>query len=871
MSATCTDLTLTCIETYASTGESIHFLTMLFGSWVQQIFGDGTTVTVDSYTMTPVMAMIGALNVVGLFYASILVVYNGSHMTLNAAATGNAFGKMNSFVLLRVGIALASISPAIVGTYSFISTSQVIGMYIITRGTGAADLIWRIGVSSFVNYTASSSMGMLAKSTFSPGENLTQMMVCTHYLHEYDNKVDILTVGGYKGNAYATKTVSDFASLTYSQLSDYFAEKSSSSTSTNRIESDYSSSAIEIQFANGDCGGIVIPLARKTTTSSSAKDQMAYYANRMAVDATLNYLRKMYTQVSAILSLVKTADKPYLINALRSADTNSDTSYGAYLDTNLRTALSGIYNAHVNLGYCQSQIINDVVSNTFTGWQGTEASLCGSTSFASTVSATSTVDELTKGGWIMAATAINKMNGLVTLASQYAAFNEKNTKEYLTPFQTKFCKAGFWKEIFGGIENDKAYTTLKEEEKAASNCYPYWATKSLSRYIWDLLQKYSANHQLGQSTDPYYWATAQQALDWNTYVQMTKNTPVNNTSGENKESTAVSISRGILSGIINNTSFTNNLSVAIQNEDSSYDYKYALYDTSGQTNAMAVLTQLGEGLKVIHLAVVVLKAGADQMSDTLANKSVLLSGLLGTALRIFSMYVGPLVMSSLSGAFILANIVPIIPIVMMLFIVIAFLLTCAEALAGISIGAALLASASGDGLLAVHGMRMAALYGAIMLRPALHIIGLMLGYSLTNLALALLNAVWWSSLNNTNTMDIFDLALLTGGYPIIAFLLLAYCFKAANLFPNNLMTWVATEAIGAFGDSHEYVQATQGAFNKLSGAFDSAMAKSRDRGSDKPGGGNGGGGHDGDGGNSGGNSGGGKNGKTSNLPASTTV
>jgi hypothetical protein len=126
---------------------------------------------------------------------------------------------------------------------------------------------------------------------------------------------------------------------------------------------------------------------------------------------------------------------------------------------------------------------------------------------------------------------------------------------------------------------------------------------------------------------------------------------------------------------------------------------------------------------------------------------------------------------------------------------------------------------------------MAALYGAIFLRPALHTIGLMLAFALCNITLAYFNGLWWGTMKNSiaSDWDVFDLVMMVGGYPLLLCGLLVYCMKAVNLYANNIMSWIATEAIGQFGDADSYANESMNTIKSMGGAMNGALKGGGDK------------------------------------------
>ncbi|MCV5391177.1 hypothetical protein OFC62_41295, partial [Escherichia coli] len=80
------------------------------------------------------------------------------------------------------------------------------------------------------------------------------------------------------------------------------------------------------------------------------------------------------------------------------------------------------------------------------------------------------------------------------------------------------------------------------------------------------------------------------------------------------------------------------------------DYDGALFDVTGSTNALALLSTLGEALKNIWYIVVLATEGADVIKGALESSA--LSAPFAIPLAFFVKTVAPLVVSSLIGAFI---------------------------------------------------------------------------------------------------------------------------------------------------------------------------------------------------------------------------
>ncbi|KAB0482471.1 DotA/TraY family protein [Vibrio chagasii] len=812
----CINFTLTCIEKHVEQGATTDFLTMLFGGWVQTFYGD----TSVAPSMSPVMVMIGGLNFLALLYGTINVTYNSAHIMMNAASTGHIFGKMSPYVPLRIAIALGSLAPMVTTASggSFVSVGQVTGMYVIVHGAGAADLFWRAGVNQYISLTNSSQTKPLAKDVFNAGETLTSMLLCNEYFGERkpSEKFSVITQKASGAELrFSSPTLPTISSIrgfyvahTPSNPDELVADHMSSNTVTR----------VTLQFSKGVCGSIDLPMVPRSTNSSMPVDKAAYYANYYGIDAILRYIADIQTQVANLKETIDRADISKYVSAY--AKFNVDHYY-RYITTQLqhKEIAKKIYQSHINLSYCHSRVVKRAFAGEFNrGWEGQERNYCSSASGSVGIPINvdnNLLNQLTKGGWLKAASSISRMNGMMQIANSQAEFSINNLISFRLPSRTEFCEDTSWWTTFSLGERD-----LDDEIDEAEECRSFFASEQTPPFLWSLLRSLALSGEIGSD-----WATAQKSSDWQSMLTLSERQANSSSPVSSNGPGIIRVSSSILAATLELGNHTHNIASGLSNPSSlGIDYDTALYDISGETNALTMLATLGEGLKVIYWIVLTAMSGAQQVSDSMASSTV--TGFLGTPVKVLANTLFPLVIASISGAFILANVLPMLPVITFIFIVTAFFLICAEALGGIALGSALLASAAGEGLMAIHGLRMAALYGAIFLRPSLHTIGLMLGFALCNVSYAIFNVLWWSSIgNNANTSwDIMDMVMITGGFPMVMFGLMVYCLKAPNLYANNLMTWVATEAVGQFGDGHEYIDSTKTTMGKMQGAFDTAVA-----------------------------------------------
>lgn len=828
---------MTCVEAHARNGHFTQILSLMLGSWVEDAFG---ATTPSNITLTPIMALLGALNFLSIIYASIMVAYNGTYLTANAAATGHVFGKISWFLPFRIATCLALLSPAYIGVHSFVSTAQVTGAKVITLGSANADLLFRLGITKYVEYANSAQNGSIIKSTYSSGEKVSQMLLCAISMADSSESDQPKYTLKYSG------TSREYDSLSALTSSDILNVYNSQSTSYNSYlpnsyalqPSSYLDEGNEINakilFSGGDCGSVQFDIPQKPSSSSEAKDKISYYVSVMSVSVIIENLKQTETAMNEFFQVIKDSDKSKLITAMNSGEKNISSEDRKYLlqESKFGTIAQRLYFAGQNTGYCFSIIVNNVMMGNFNSWSTSQARCADSFDTNIDLTSNPTVDELTDGGWIFSGKAFNRLNGLMLIANHETNFNQNYLGEFNIPARYKFCDAGFFSSLISVLSptDSRDYPELKDEIKDANRCVNYWSVRQGPKSLWQEMRNLVAQGDIESSNlgtkANNYWSDAAGAFNWASALKMTSNKSDALGNTAINENMAISFASSILASVINLGSNSSNLSAAMDTGDYSSDLESTLFTTSVNGNGMATLTAIGEGLKYVFYGILSLHSLISVSSDVMIHKAGFLAAIVGgPILKFLSSILLPLIMSSLAGAFILGNVLPALPIVIMLFIVISFFVICLEAIAGIALGVGLLASASGEGLLAVHGLRMISLYSAILLRPTLHIIGLFAGFMLINFSIPLLNNYWWDGLSGLGiTMGLFNLVMLTAGYPIVAFCICAYCLQGPNLFANNLMRWISTDAIGAFGDTSQYIDKTKAAMQGMNSAFNSMLS-----------------------------------------------
>ncbi len=160
---------------------SVQYLSQIFGQVGNVLTGTNDTLIAQVFY---------GFNYAVIFLACILIVYTLFVSILNTAQDGEMMGKKWSsiWVPLRMVAGLALLLPVSAGY----SAMQVIVMWVVLQGVGAADSIWGIAVKGLTNNqgtfnppTLTSEEGMkTSRNAFAASESLLNFQVCMNVLNQ---------------------------------------------------------------------------------------------------------------------------------------------------------------------------------------------------------------------------------------------------------------------------------------------------------------------------------------------------------------------------------------------------------------------------------------------------------------------------------------------------------------------------------------------------------------------------------------------------------------------------------------------------------------------------------------------------------------
>ncbi len=225
-------------------------------------------------------------------------------------------------------------------------------------------------------------------------------------------------------------------------------------------------------------------------------------------------------------------------------------------------------------------------------------------------------------------------------------------------------------------------------------------------------------------------------------------------------------------------------------------------------NPIADLAALGHGLLNAALAAIAALMGAATGSGLLESIPFIGKGLdvFESAWQVSDALVSTLLGLLIIAGAVLAYVLPAIPFIRFLFGILGWILNVAVAVLAVTVFAAAHVTREDGNRLVVNATRQGWLFlPALILRPALMLLGLILGYFVFLAAIGLFNQVWLPQMRDAGASGglgpVGFLAMLAL-YVIVAYGLMNASFKLIDLLPAAVLDWIGGRA-GAGDDGSE--------------------------------------------------------------------
>ena len=225
-------------------------------------------------------------------------------------------------------------------------------------------------------------------------------------------------------------------------------------------------------------------------------------------------------------------------------------------------------------------------------------------------------------------------------------------------------------------------------------------------------------------------------------------------------------------------------------------------------NPIADLAALGHGLLNAALAAIAALMGAATGSGLLESIPFIGKGLdvFESAWQVSDALVSTLLGLLIVAGAVLAYVLPALPFIRFLFGILGWILSVAVAVLAVTVFAAAHVTREDGNRLTVQATRQGWLFlPALVLRPALMLLGLILGYFVFLAAIGLFNQVWLPQMRDAGASaglgPVGFLAMLAL-YVIVAYGLMNAAFKLIDLLPGAVLDWIGGRA-GATDDGGE--------------------------------------------------------------------
>ena len=248
-------------------------------------------------------------------------------------------------------------------------------------------------------------------------------------------------------------------------------------------------------------------------------------------------------------------------------------------------------------------------------------------------------------------------------------------------------------------------------------------------------------------------------------------------------------------------------------------------------NPIADLAALGHGLLNAALAAIAALMGAATGSGLLESIPFIGKGLdvFESAWQVSDALVSTLLGLLVIAGAVLAYVLPALPFIRFLFGILGWILNVAVAVLAVTVFAAAHVTREDGDRLTVQATRQGWLFlPALVLRPALMLLGLILGYFVFLAGIGLFNQVWLPQMRDAGASGglgpVGFLAMLAL-YVIVAYGLMNAAFKLIDLLPSAVLDWIGGRA-GAGEDGGERAGGTAVAgFSRLSAVRVGARAR----------------------------------------------
>ncbi len=795
------------------------WMTKLFGEYVLAPYGGN-----ESGDTTVLLELLTYTNVLALCLGLIIISHTAFAGLLNSAGTGHILGKSWSsyWVPFRTALGLSLIMPTMVGTKAVLSMAQILVIHAILFGSGMGTIAWTAGVDMLFGTKSISNPRGEVKRFVSNGDvvfdvaNVKKMynqLICTESSIRFQTN-----------NQEISSDRNNIKRRLIAEAIDYKGKRIDKIVATEKYPSNTAALTMgrqdftrifnnpdtyKVRFANGKCGE-----ATMSGVMAEYKNGDIDYINE---EATLDNFNPFNTDSWN----KKENNASYKEIILIKASQESFRQIGKIYNELMPVAMSMSYHSSIDrdkfpyrdkgfipLGGTLAAALNDPkrdgAAETIAGYNYLVEYLRQATQrindnfikdVAQSLPENKTVHnlqkEMKKGGWIMAGVWYHQLSSGTDIVGRAIDDVIKNLiKDEKRKFSSKKC-----------TPDDKWFSKDTSCEEIIRN---YILLQSASAQLFEDIgvQTKSINNSLALEADK-----CNADIDSCTFP-----TDISSKFGARW---AKSILNSAAAGYSNKDPFSE--------KNGGSANPFVVLSKLGHTANQAAFT--GFALSGIIYGIVFsledVNPGGPFDPFGLSNAALKagLGVLIWVGLQIFSVF-----MLFMSSGFMLAYVIPFLPIITWIMMSIGYLLTIIEAICAAPLAVIMMVSPEGEGISGSRTERAMQMTMAITLLPTLMVIGVFASISLGYVGFEILNVMFWKSA--TLTLDIHQIktsesymsAPVTGIFDFFAIFVIyvGLCFKfceyivqVMHKIPNSILEWMAGGLNRQFGEQEAGQMAQQ--------------------------------------------------------------
>lgn len=728
-------------------------LSRLFGGFIFEPFGEA-----PSGAATALSKVLGYTNVIAMILGVIIMSYVILGGALNTAASGEMLGRSWSSVWLplRTSVAFGMIMPASSGGDVF-SVAQSLVIWMIIVGSNSATWLWEKGADALIS--GDPMMPTMSFHDNKASKPIIDTVLCAAVRNHIISKKD-----------GAPPVIGEIKSAIKSNPGE---QGGNTQKFTNIMYSDFAGksleNAIEIDFTN--CGTVVLPNASEILNGTNLEEADGSTFGKTAEwEKSLQdaFVKSSRQRMPAFLSSAKTLADALILSELNGKGIEAAMTTGGDRAVEMESKINDNAKLYAATFLAYETYIQGVTQDTLAA-----------------VRSSNWKENMTKGGWMRAG----------------AWFFETSRLQ------------GFVQTLLSGINTGSTYSPSSLVDGSCIFTLEWSSCKSQKDEYTAWMNGFSMISAAAEKTPE-----AASAAGAKGNMQLKKTLSMGNKEVETMDAKSIDSISGSISALFLNTvmglgeddargtggntttgdtaSFNNSAGNNMSN------------NVSGMISPFTAVSSLGRGLQQIGLVVWTAGLAASALlgaTDGLVKDVINIGsgGIAGAAIgsvKYIMATIAPILAGVGGLAFMLAFAIPFMPVTIWIMLVCGYLVTVIEAVAAAPLAVIMLATPEGEGISGTNFAKALQMVNAVILRPSLSIVGLFAAMTLSYVAFAILNDLFWSVAGLTTNLSIFEVLALVFIYATLAFKVCEYMVSVIHKIPDQIMEWMGGGMTRPFGE-----------------------------------------------------------------------